>query len=104
MKRLASIFSIMVVLLGCQPEEIPVVQNQEDIAKNTDFESDDDLLKFLQDYGYRLADVEDLGESYSVDKCILVDKALLKAGHYRQTIPGSEKAHAILTNLVSAPH
>ena len=48
--------------------------------------------------------MEDFGESYAIDKCIRIEKDLLKSGYYRNKINGSENAHAITNTLVSSPH
>ena len=107
MKRTFYLMAICVCLLfSCKMESDldPVIPDQDLGLSNLYLGGDKDMDRFLELYGLKNAEVQDLGKFYFVDNCILANKDKLLSGVYdiNSDKKGNENAQVRTTALVSS--
>lgn len=95
-------FLLALILFSCEldNDKQPLMIEEPESLLNENLGDNKDLHRFLKDYGFNLSDVQDYPGFYLIERCISVDKNLLKSGSYKKK--GAENAHARTTALVNS--
>ncbi len=90
---------LLVALFSCTIENLPIIDDQEQVIEKSHIE-DQDLEKFLKDYGFRMSDVTELPDYYIIENDIGVHKQTLRDGGY--LIKSNPNAQARTTSIVNS--